>query len=68
LQQAHHDQAGDQKAGVADAREGLDVIFQHMTKDQQVEHRGEHGRGHGLEADLPEAKHLFDEQRAGALE
>jgi hypothetical protein len=40
----------------------LDVPFQHMGEDQQVEQRGQHRRRNRLRGDLPEAQHFLVEQ------
>mmetsp|Transcript_26244 Transcript_26244/g.62079 ORF Transcript_26244/g.62079 Transcript_26244/m.62079 type:complete len:431 (+) Transcript_26244:200-1492(+) len=67
LQHAHHHEARDQEAGVADRVVDLDVILQRVPEDQQVHAGGEHRRRHGLEADLPEAQHFLLEQGGGAV-
>src|SRR5664279_5516837 len=66
LQHAHHDEAGNEKARVADRAEHPDAAFEHVAKDEQVEDGREHRRGHRLEAHLPEAQHLLVEQRPRA--
>ena len=62
----HHHEARDQELRVAHAGEDLHVVGEHVGEDQQVQQRGQHRRGHGLEAHLPEAQHFLVEQRREA--
>ena len=60
LQHAHHDQARHQKSDVADtaiARHGL--AAEHIAKNQQIQHRREHRRRHGLKSHTPKTQNLF---------